>query len=101
MKFCFHTYTVDWLGVKLEIKPVDHYMIDDVIEIGMQPRGSYKENILDMCYAIDEVIEDSELFESTDVLDRTYSKVTAKEVAAQQRHLNKEEQANVEKVLAK
>ena len=49
-----------------------------------------------MCYTIDEEIEDSEIFESTEVLDRAYSKVAAKEVAEQQEtHLNKEEQAGL------
>ena len=42
MKFCFHTNTVDWLGVKLDVKPVNHYMINDVVDIGLQPRGFYK-----------------------------------------------------------
>ena len=45
MKFCFYTNTVNWLGVTLDTKQVDHYMIDDAIVIGLQPRGSYKENI--------------------------------------------------------
>ena len=34
-------------------------------------------------------------------MDRAYSSVTAKEVAAQQTHLTKDEQANLEKVLGK
>ena len=34
-------------------------------------------------------------------MDRAYSRVTANEVAAQQAHLTKKEQANLEKVLAK
>ena len=42
MKFFFHMNTVDWLGVKLDTKPVDHYMIDNVIDIELQPRGFYK-----------------------------------------------------------
>ena len=68
MKFCFHTNTMDWLGVKLDPKPVDHDMIDDVIDIlGLQPRGFYKENIMETCYLINEELEDSELFQSTEV----------------------------------
>ena len=49
MQLNFHTNTVNWLGVELEMKPVDHYMIDDVIDIGMQPKGFYQENIMAMC----------------------------------------------------
>ena len=101
MKLCFHTNTVDWLSVKPDMKPVDHYMIDDVVDIGLQPRGFYKENIMEMCYLINEKLEDSKMFESTEVLDRAYSSVTAKEVTSQQTHLIKEEQANLEKVLSK
>ena len=56
MKFCFHTNTVDWLGVKLDMKAVDHYMIDDVIDIGLQPRGFYKENIMEICYLINKEV---------------------------------------------
>ena len=50
MRFCFHTNIVDWLGVKLDMKPVDHYMIDNIIDIGLQHRGFYEENITEMCY---------------------------------------------------
>jgi len=70
MQLNFHTNTVKWLGVELKMKLVDHYMIDDVIDIGMQPKGFYKENIMAMCYEIEEEAEYSELFESTEVLDR-------------------------------
>ena len=41
------------------------------------------------------------MFQSTEVLDRAYSSITAKEVASQHTHLATEEQANLEKVLAK
>ena len=33
MKFCFHTNTINWLGVTLDMKPVDCYMISNVIDI--------------------------------------------------------------------
>ena len=82
MKFCFHTNTINRLGVTLDTKPVDHYMIDDDVYIGLQPRGFYKENILQMCYSINEELEDSELFQSEEVLDRAYNSVTPKEVAS-------------------
>ena len=42
------------------------------------------------------------MFESIEVLDtRAYSSLTVKEVASQHTHLNKDEQANLEKILAK
>ena len=72
MKFFFHTNTVDWLGVKLGMKPVNHYVINNVIDIGLQPRRFYKDNIVEMCYVINEEIEESEMFESTEGLDMTY-----------------------------
>ena len=75
---------MNWLGVKLDIKPVDHYMIYDVFDIGLQPRGFNKKNIMEMCYLINTELEDSELFQSAEVLDRAYSSVTLKEVASQQ-----------------
>ena len=87
MKFCFHTRTVDWLGVKLDMELVDHYIIDNVIDIGLQPRGFSKEDIMEMCILINEEAEDSEMFQSTEVLDRAYISVTAEEVASQQAHL--------------
>ena len=43
------------------MKPVDHYMIDDVLDIGLQPRGFYKENIMEICYLINEELEDAEM----------------------------------------
>ena len=46
MKFCFHTNTTNWLGVTLDMKPVNHFMIDYVINVGIQPRDFYKENII-------------------------------------------------------
>ena len=91
MKFCFHAKTVDWLGIMLDIKPVNHYMIDDVIDIELQPLGFYKENIVEMCCMINEELEDSEMFQSTEVLDRAYSSVTASVVVSQQTHLTEEE----------
>ena len=73
-------------------------MIDDVIDIGLQPRDFYKEDIMEMCYlTINEELEDSEMFQSTEVLDRAYTSVTAKEVASQQTHLTTEEQASLKK----
>ena len=62
------------------MKPVGHYTIDDVIGIGLQPRWFYKENILTMYYAIDEKIKESEMFESTELLDTAYNTITTKEV---------------------
>ena len=91
MKFCFHTNTVKWLGVKLDIKSVDRYMIDDAIDNGLKLRRFYNKNIKKMhCSINKEELEDSE-FQLTQVLDRTYSSVTAKEVRSQQTRLNKEE----------
>ena len=58
MKLCFHTNTVYWLGVKLDMKPVDPYTIDDGSDIGVQPRGFYKENIIEMCCLINEEVQD-------------------------------------------
>ena len=60
IELCFHANTVNWLSIKLDIKPVDHYMIDDV-----QPVGFYKENILTMWYVNKGKITESEMFEST------------------------------------
>ena len=74
---------------------MDHYMIDDAINIGLQPRGFYKVNIMERCYLINEELEDSEIFPSTEVLDWAYSSVTVKEVTSQQAHLSKEEQTNL------
>ena len=75
---------MDWLGIKLDMKPVDHYMIDDVIDIGLQPRGFYyKENIIEICCMINEELEDSEMLRSTEILDRAHSSATAKKVASQ------------------
>ena len=101
MKFCFHTNTVDWLSIKLDMKPVNHYMIDGVIDIGLQPRIFCEENIMEMCYMINEKLEDSEMFQSTEVLDRAYSSITAKEVASLWTHLIEEEQTSLEKFLTK
>ena len=55
------------------MKPVDHYMTNDVIVIviGLQLRVLYKENILEMCYAIIKDLDEFEMFESTKVLYRT------------------------------
>ena len=80
---------------------IQKFLVNRGLGYGLQPRGFYRENIMEMCYLINEEVEDSEMFESTEVLDRAYSSVTAKEVAAQQAHLTKEEQANLEKVLSK
>ena len=33
LKLCFHTNNVNWFGVKLDMKPVNHCMIDNVIDI--------------------------------------------------------------------
>ena len=49
-------------------------MINDVIGIGLQPRGFYKENIMEMCYSINEELKDLEMFQSKEVLDRAYIK---------------------------
>ena len=49
----------------------------------------------------DEELEDSEIFQSIEVLDRAYSSVATRAVASQQMHLTEEEQANLEKFLAK
>ena len=56
---------------------------------------------MEMCYSSNEGLEDLKMFQSTEVLNRAYRSVTAKEVASQQTHLNKEEQANLDRVLAK
>ena len=59
-------------------------MIGDIINVDLQPRGVYKENIMDMCYMIDEELEDSEMFQPAEVLDRAYnSSVTATKVTLQ------------------
>ena len=63
MKFCFHANTVDWLDVKLDMKPVDHYMIDGAIDIGLQLRGFYKENKMGICYPINEEVVGAEIIE--------------------------------------
>ena len=97
----FRRNTINWLGVTLDMKPVDHYMIDDVNNIGLQPRGFYKVIIKQMCYSIDEELEDSELFQSVEVFDRAYNSVIPKDMASQQTHLNKNKQVNPENVLAK
>ena len=60
-KFFFHTNTEDWLGVKLNMKLVDHYMNDDAVDIGQHPRSFYKENIMEMCYLINEEVEYTEM----------------------------------------
>ena len=41
------------------------------------------------------------MYQSTEVFDRAYSSVKGKEGASQQTHLNNEEQADLERVLAK
>ena len=87
--------------VLLDMKPVDHYMIDDAIDIELQPRGFYKETVIEMCYLINEEVEDSEMIQSTEVSDRAYISVTAKEMTSQQTHLTTQEQASLEKVLTK
>ena len=56
---------------------------------------------MQMCYMINEEFEDSEKIQSTEVLDRAYSSVMANEVEPQQTYLNKEQQVNLEKILAK
>ena len=79
IKFCFHTNIINWLGFTLDMNPVDDYMIEGLVDIGLQPRGFYKENTMEMCYSINEELEDSEMFQSTEGLDRAYSSVTATE----------------------
>ena len=50
---------------------------------------------------MNEELEDSGMFQLTEVLDRVYSSIPVKEVVSQQTHLNKEEQATQERVPAK
>ena len=61
------------------MKPIDHYIIEGAINIGLQPQEFYKENIMKICYLINEEVEDTELFQSTEVLDKAYSIVTTKD----------------------
>ena len=51
IKCCFHTNsTANWLGVKLDRKLVDPYVINNAsIDIEMQPYHFYKEILLAMC----------------------------------------------------
>ena len=42
MRFCFDTDTVEWLGAKITMKPVNHYNsmfngITDIVDSGTQP----------------------------------------------------------------
>ena len=46
------------MGVKRDMKPVDHYVIDGVINIGLQLIGFYKENIREICSMINVVLDD-------------------------------------------
>lgn len=50
------------------------------------------------CYAIKEELEELDMFELTDIMDRTYISVTTADFA-QQTHLGKKEQVNLKKVL--
>ena len=45
-------------------------------------------NIMEMCYSTNEELEDSEMFQLTEVLNRAYSSVTAKEVTSPQQQQN-------------
>ena len=49
------------MGDKLDTKSVDHCMIDSVIGIGLQTRGFYSENIMEMYYMIYKELEDSDM----------------------------------------
>ena len=51
------------MGIKLDMTPEDHYMIDNFIGIGLQPSGFYKENIMEMCYMPKVDLEYSEMFQ--------------------------------------
>ena len=50
-----------------------------------------KENKMEMCYMINGNLEDSEMFQPTNVLDRTYNRsFNANEAVSQHTHLTKE-----------
>ena len=77
---------MNWLGVTLDMKLVDQNMFDDVIDIVLQPRGFYQWNTMKIYDLITTELEDSKMFQTTEVLDWADNSVAALEVASQQTH---------------
>ena len=90
-------------------------MMDDALNIRVQPMGFYKEQRTRLCYSIiEELAIERELNElyykeilnkryerTTEIFDRAYSSITAEDSMLQQKYLSKDYQLKLEKVLSK
>ena len=109
MKFDYQHDVIQWLDVIVNMKNVRDY--DNFLEIqdfGLQPEdNAYLNNLHELNAIYDEIIEDDFLCDdawdnfATEILERKYDKVTAKDVAAEQHHMSDKQKQLFENTLRK